>query len=585
MKEIITIMSKISHGLIYVAMITLIFSCDPLEDVYKELDEGKVEGETIDLTLVLSDADYSLALAYAENANDSSSMKTFKNFSDAQARKYIPYILSSKYPALGIGSSVLTTYNFYQGNASAVNTYTRATSYVISEEDYASVGESTGLAGFFSPSFSPAVEIPKILKSSVQDGIEGAVYAVSYTYSSTDPEFDYENADDQVVYTEGFTTDISAYTKVEVSGAQDVWSYQVYGDGCAQGSRYSGGNQDNEEWLVSPEIDLTSLTEAKLLMSHVTRFLSGLTISDYLNVKISTDYTGDITTATWETINFSSWVDAGSSNTFVDIDTDISNFAGSKITLAFAYKSTTVAAARWQLGQVSITTPGTIGIIAEEPVAYLDYYTLGSTGNWSKDAKAYSLTVPDYDAMGAPGQNNNFSSSIVADDYIPTFLKIKYPYAKEEDELVVIYKYYSSTSQSVSTRGNVYTYLGGAWNAYTTVVEASLAFGREATAWVPDNTVKISLDAEAVSFIAKWKGLETGPGANYNSFGSFDTRSSSGNYWSSDDLLGAFSAYLAFKYPNSQIDQKYQITYKIYDGALKEVSKSVILKESGYEYL
>ena len=52
------------------------------------------------------------------------------------------------------------------------------------------------------------------------------------------------------------------------------------------------------------------------------------------------------------------------------------------------------------------------------------------------------VTPSDYDAMGDPGKNDNFSSSLKPVDYLPVFLSQKLPYAKKDDRQVVLYKYY-----------------------------------------------------------------------------------------------------------------------------------------------
>lgn len=556
----------------------LLFSCEPLADTYEDLDESKTEGVTADISLTLTEDDYVIPLKYAETSGDSASMKSYKNFSDAQARKYIPYILNSKFPQLGVGSFINVSYNQFKGNSSDVSKFTSASILSVSDDDYASIAESVGIAKMFSPSYSPDDYVDGFLEDKVQDAIVGDIKGISYKYTSKDPEFDYENAGDQTVYSEGFTSDISAYSIVDVSGAQNVWTYVIYGDGAAQGSGYSGGNQNNEEWLISTEVDLSSLTEATMTMSHVTRFLSGITISDYLNVYVTDNYTGDIATTTWNTVSFPDWVDGGSSNTFVDVTADLTSFVGKKVQFAFAYKSSTAAAARWQLGEIKITTPGTVGVIAENPMTYTDYYEYSSGGSWNKVETTYSLIASDYDEMGAPGQYDNFSSSLPADDYIVTFLAGKYPYAFEEDEMVVVYKYFSSTSGSVQTRGNLYTYLNGVWNAYTTVGSASLLFAYENTSWVPDNTIKYTLIPSDYATIAANTDLgnETAR-ANLERYGNFNTN---GGYWTADDILAAINYIIKSMNPSAEEGQKYLITYDTYPGGTLEMA--LILEGESY---
>jgi len=565
---------------IYALLLVGVFACDPMQDVYDDLDKGSTGGVTSDVAFTMTEDDFELALPIAENGSDSSSMNSFYNFTDEQARKYIPYILSEKFPQLAKGSSANVTYAQYQGSSSTANTYSRASVYTLDAEDYESAGESVGMAGFFSPSYPASAYVPAILLAEVQDPTEDQVYGVSYKYSVTDPEFDYENAGDQTVYVEGFTEDISAYTVKEVSGDLAVWTYVIFSDGSAQGSGYSGGAQENEEWLVSPEIDLSGLTEAKLHMSHVTRFLDGNAVSDFLNVKISTDYTGDIATATWETVSFPDWVDGGSSNTAVEVEAMIDAYAGSKVTLAFAYKSSSTIAPRWQLAEIKVTTPGSVGVIAEDPTNMTDYYSY-SGGAWSKDNGAYYLTAADYDAMGAPGQYDNFSSSVPADPYIITYLKTNYPFAQEEDELVVVYKYYSSSAGATQTRSNLYTVVGGSWTAYSAVIDATLLFAFDGTAWVPDNTIKITFGAPDYTWISEnFKDKNPGGSSNMGTYGNFSCFE-----WSDDQIFDAITSRLDVIYSSIEEGQKYQVTYSIYCGASSEPSLAVIYQGGAWEKL
>ncbi len=562
---------------IAVALLPLVamFACEPMSDVYDELDKGKTAGVVTDIAVTLSEDDYELALPIAESGNDSSSLSSFYNLTDEQARKFIPYILGEKFPQLGIGSSVLVTYDLYQGNSSAVNTYSRASVYLLDKEDYSNVGvTSVELAGYFSPSY-PAVDyIPSLLLAEVQDPTEDMVYGVTYKSSDTDPQFDYENAGDQTLYSEGFTTDITAFTVKEVSGDLNVWTYVVFSDGSAQGSGFSSGSaQENEEWLISPEIDLSSVSEAKLHMGHVTRFLNGNAVSDFLNVKISTDYTGDITTATWENVSFPDWVDGGSSNTAVEVEATLDSYAGSKFTLAFAYKSSSTVAPRWQLAEIKVTAPGTVGVIGRSPSTFTDYYAF-SSGSWNKDNSAYYLTSADYDAMGAPGQYDNFSSSLPADDYIVKYLSSTAPYsfAQEEEELIVVYKYFSSSAGATQTRGNLYTVVSGSWAAYTSVVATDLLFANEASTWVPDNTIKLTLGSPDYSWIVTAT-TESNPGGsgNMDTYGNFSCFE-----WSDEQIFSAITGRLEALFGTPEDGQKYQVTYSIYCGASSEPTLAVI---------
>lgn len=100
--------------------LTALCACNPMEDIYDELD-GLKQPLSKQFDYIMEDADYKTAsdaaLKYAETAKDSSNVKgiaTNKNFSaKAPAKKYMPYFLATKFPALGKKSSVNVTYKFY----------------------------------------------------------------------------------------------------------------------------------------------------------------------------------------------------------------------------------------------------------------------------------------------------------------------------------------------------------------------------------------------------------------------------------------------------------------------------------------
>ncbi len=89
--------------------IAITIACDPMKDVYEELDKNPTAISS-DLDFVLEDDDYELS--GNENA---AKYKSFSNVDDA--KEGIPNILAAKYPQLGAPSSALVGYDLYQGSA------------------------------------------------------------------------------------------------------------------------------------------------------------------------------------------------------------------------------------------------------------------------------------------------------------------------------------------------------------------------------------------------------------------------------------------------------------------------------------
>ena len=83
-------------------------------------------------------------------------------------------------------------------------------------------------------------------------------------------------------------------------------------------------------------------------------FLKGQKVEDYFSVNISTDYSGDATTATWETLSITGWPE-GTNWSFVTIEgIDMSAYVGQKIHLGFLYKSDSKAAPTVEIQDLSI---------------------------------------------------------------------------------------------------------------------------------------------------------------------------------------------------------------------------------------
>ncbi len=139
---------------------------------------------------------------------------------------------------------------------------------------------------------------------------------------------------------------------IELSGLSFVWKLDnSYG---WKGSGYSSGNKEAESWLISPEIDLTKAVAPNMVFDVAINFLEGNDLKNHLNAKISTDFSGDATTATWETLEINGWPE-GSSWDFNTIEpVSLSHFVGQKIRLAFHYKSTAAVAPTVEIKNISI---------------------------------------------------------------------------------------------------------------------------------------------------------------------------------------------------------------------------------------
>mgnify|MGYP000048738802 CR=1 FL=1 len=70
----------------------------------------------------------------------------------------------------------------------------------------------------------------------------------------------------EYAFTDGFETNWADWTKFSATGTQ-AWTLDTqYGNpgNCAKMSGYAGTNNANEDWLISPAVDLNGLTAASL---------------------------------------------------------------------------------------------------------------------------------------------------------------------------------------------------------------------------------------------------------------------------------------------------------------------------------
>jgi len=520
--------------------ITLI-GCNPMEDIYDGLDTSAdpiVGNETYTLT---SDDYEELGLTFG----------SFNSIDDA--KDALPAFLAEKYPFWGEGSSVVVGYNLYVGSAEGISDYSGADVYTLSNSDYAFTGSDA--FGFY-PDVDATSQIPNVLANQIAFPVEGQIVLAEYKQYFEDPVVGLANL---VEY--DFNGSFEGWTIQEEFGGNDVWTSLT---GYVQGNGYFGGQVENVEWLVSPSIDLTGEDNLKFQISQAIRFAGDLSL---LKILVSTDYSGDVATATWDEINLAI-APAGDSDTmFLSEDYDFSAYDDETINIAFKYESTNSDAARWRIESLAIKTLGAAG----ETDSKGEYF-MYSGGTWEAVDGVYFLSSSDYDSMGTasgqPGQYNNFSSSTPADSYIPTFLGIEYPYAQEEDQLIVIYKYYSSSAGATQTRGNEYTYLNGEWMPHQTTIATTLQFGFENGVWIPDNTIRYTMtDSDYAVIVAELADTYPAATASMSNYGNMDRRPGNVAEWTNPMVLAAINVVLDNIAPSAEEEQKYIVTIDVYNGS------------------
>ena len=158
---------------------------------------------------------------------------------------------------------------------------------------------------------------------------------------------------DTIIFSESFENSQGNFTIQDVIISSDlayVWSYSSNYK-VMKASAYVGQAHESENWLISPLINLSNINTAILKFDQAAMYGSP---QGFLSVMISTDYNGDVTTATWTALNISQWP-AGTSFDFVNSSANLTPYIGKNITIAFKYTSTSSMSITWEVKNIVVS--------------------------------------------------------------------------------------------------------------------------------------------------------------------------------------------------------------------------------------
>lgn len=158
------------------------------------------------------------------------------------------------------------------------------------------------------------------------------------------------------LFFEDFNGDLGAFTTYNVEGEQE-WIWATHNDDCyAYMNGYSEGAHANEDWLITPSIEMAE--NVNLEFSTAMKFdgnpLQVMVSVNYEDGMVPEDATwGDITSLfAYSTGNYE-WVESG----MVDITEHIINLGRSdSFRVAFVYTSTDEQASSWEIDWVKIAS-------------------------------------------------------------------------------------------------------------------------------------------------------------------------------------------------------------------------------------
>ena len=188
----------------------------------------------------------------------------------------------------------------------------------------------------------------------------------------------------QALYLEAFTSDLGTTTHYSVTGDNQVWEWANYGNppGCSKMNGYSGGAQENEDWLITDAINCDNYINVTLSFDHARNYAD----NSGLFVLVSNDYDGvsdPTTSGTWNDITSQFTFPDPGGWSFIDAGTvDISTYTGSTTYIAFKYTSDNTAAATWEVDNVLVE--GELNISA---------FIAGSFNSWNPSDPDFQMSL------------------------------------------------------------------------------------------------------------------------------------------------------------------------------------------------
>lgn len=149
---------------------------------------------------------------------------------------------------------------------------------------------------------------------------------------------------------------LDKWSTFDLGGSND-WEPRTFdGNGYAQGNCYQSTG-DCDDWIVSPQINLTGIESPKLTFTSMYSF--GTAPLNQIHLKVSTDFDGvDPSAATWiELSNLAAW-STGDYAPVESGDISLSDYAQQPIHIAFHYDGPVATATLWQVDNVLVVGNG-----------------------------------------------------------------------------------------------------------------------------------------------------------------------------------------------------------------------------------
>jgi hypothetical protein len=548
--------------LLTIAMAITFVGCNPLEDLYDDIDARDTPG----VDFIQADEQYTFVTEDYELYEDELEGEEFFMSQD-QADLLIPDFLAETFPVWGEGSLVNVTYNLFDetvpvtmvtsetlsnindidgflssnmeaavdGTFVALTYNAEVLAYTLSDNDFETIEDALGSK--YPEATSSAARFGNFERRSSRDSFwsddmiveaitvlladdfnTGQVVAVSFAIFDGSPG------------SESFTVQHNGFNflklDVDASGA-DAIEYTLTGEDY---NTIATGLMDV---YPNPAENLGRFGSFDTRVGSSDNAWSDEMIIEGLNLVLPTAMEGDVYVVSYEIFNGSRGTDT--------------------ITLLF--------------------TGG--AYIENATVVEVTAVVAKNDGDWEFP---YTFTRANFDTFGF--RFPNFSSSNVF--ILDIFLEDLFPFAQAGDVATVQYDFFAG---GTSTKYGKSVFDGNKWNLTPDVIETAFQYGFEDGVWLPDNTINYMLTDSDITLISNaFIDIYPGPADNVGFFGSFDRRSGSSTFWNDDMLLEAFNVLLDARDSGAEEGQKYALTYIVFTGSTGTETQSVIKTNGVWVY-
>ncbi|WP_316795655.1 lamin tail domain-containing protein [Pedobacter agri] len=247
---------------------------------------------------------------------------------------------------------------------------------------------------------------------------------------------------------------------------------------------FSSGNILNEDWLISPALNLSAMNYAVLSFWTRSAFAG-----DKLQLKVSTNYTGsgDPALATWINLD-GKFPEPGSDIWTKSGNIDLSAYKVSPVYVAFIYNSTTTSASRWTVDDFAVinsNTPPPVDITTSTSSVNFGFQAAGTTST----EKSFTFSAGNLTGDVTVTAPANFSISNSSNGTFGNTLN--YTKAAINNTSPTIYAKFSPTAVNTTYSANVSIATAGSTNKSVTL---------------SGNTFDVANTLEVVNWNIEWFG-------------------------------------------------------------------------------